>query len=297
VTDLLIEGSQCVGVRLADGQQIEGGPVIVATGHSARDSVKMLLRAGAAAEPRAIKIGCRIEHPQTLVDAGRYHTEERGDLPPASYRLSWNPEGARSAHTFCMCPGGMVVPASNHAERLVVNGMSFAARRAFWANSAVIVEVRPEDYGADDPMAGFRWQDSIEAACFQAAGANYAAPAQRVVDLLAGRVSDDLPKTSFPMGVASVDLRTVLPDFILDGMIAAIEEFERKIPGFAGPEALLIAPETRTTSPLRFLRDGRQCSTTVAGLFPTGEGSGYGGGIISCALDGIRAAQFILSES
>jgi hypothetical protein len=191
----------------------------------------------------------------------------------------------------------MVVPASNHAERLVVNGMSFAARRAFWANSAVIVEVRPEDYGADDPMAGFRWQDSIEAACFQAAGANYAAPAQRVVDLLAGRVSDDLPKTSFPMGVASVDLRTVLPDFILDGMIAAIEEFERKIPGFAGPEALLIAPETRTTSPLRFLRDGRQCSTTVAGLFPTGEGSGYGGGIISCALDGIRAAQFILSES
>lgn len=187
------------------------------------------------------------------------------------------------------------MPASNHAERVVVNGMSFAARRAFWANSAVIVEVRPEDYGATDPMAGYRWQDAIERACFEAAGGTYQAPAQRYEDLVAGRVSADLPRSSFPMGLASVDLRTVLPPFIIEGMIDAIESWNKKIPGFAGPDALLIAPETRTTAPLRFLRDGQE-STTVRGLYPTGEGSGYGGGIISCALDGIRAARAILQQ-
>jgi uncharacterized FAD-dependent dehydrogenase len=291
VTGLQVEHGRCVGVRLADGTTIEGGPVLMAVGHSARDSVQCMLDAGAAAVPREIAVGCRIEHPQTLIDEGRYK-HARGDLPPASYRMAHNPDVGRKAHTFCMCPGGMVVPASNHPDRVVVNGMSFAARRAMWANSAVIVEVHPEDYGADDPMAGFRWQDAIEKRCFDVAG-DYRAPAQRVSDLLAGVPSTDLPRSSFPMGLVPVDLRAVLPDFVVDGMIEAIREFDRDIPGFAGSDAVLIAPETRTTSPIRFERDDRGESTSLPGLFPVGEGAGYAGGIISSALDGMRAARSI----
>ncbi|MEZ4323463.1 MAG: FAD-dependent monooxygenase [Myxococcota bacterium] len=302
VTSVRVEDGRATGVVLSDGEVIEGGPVLMAVGHSARDSVQMLLDAGAAAAPREIAVGARIEHPQTLIDEARYK-HERGDLPPASYRLTYHPteaevasQAARKAHTFCMCPGGMVVPASNHPDRVVVNGMSFAARRAMWANSAVIVEVRPEDYGATDPMAGFRWQDAIERACFEVSG-DYRAPAQRVSDLLAGVPSTDLPRSSYPMGLVPVDLRTVLPAFVVDGMITAIQKFDREIPGFASGDAVLIAPETRTTSPIRFERDDAGCSTTVAGLFPVGEGAGYAGGIISSALDGMRAARAIASAS
>lgn len=291
VTRLLVEDGRCVGV-VAGGEEVRGGPVLVATGHSARDSVEMMLAAGAQATPREIAVGARIEHPQTLIDEARYH-KERGDLPPASYRLTHHPEQGRRAHTFCMCPGGMVVPASNHPGRAVVNGMSFAARRARFANSAVIVEVHPEDFGADDPMAGFRWQDAIERACYQAAPQG--APAQRVSDLLAGRASSDLPRTSFPLPLTPVDLRTLLPAFIVDGMVQAILGFERQVPGFAGEQAVLIAPETRTTSPIRFERDEDQCST-VPGLFPIGEGAGYAGGIVSSALDGLRAARAITKK-
>lgn len=293
VSRLVVEAGRCVGVELADGERVTGGPVVVACGHSARDAIQMMIDAGAAATSRGIKVGVRIEHPQALIDRGRYGSEDRGALPPASYRMAFNPAHGRSAHTFCMCPGGMVVPASNHDQRMVVNGMSFAARRAFWANSAVIVEVDAREYGAADPMAGFRYQDAIEAKAYLAAGSTGAAPAQRVVDLREGRTSADLPRSSFPMGLASSDLRAFLPDYLVGGLLAALEEFERTIPGFAGPEALLIAPETRTTSPLQFERDERQCSTTVADLYPTGEGAGYGGGIASCALDGIRAARAI----
>ena len=184
------------------------------------------------------------------------------------------------------------MPASNHRERVVVNGMSFAARRAKWANSAVIVHIQPEDYGATHPMAGFEWQDAIEKACFDLSS-SYAAPAQRVVDLIAAVPSTSLPKTSYPMGVVPTDLRLVLPDIVVDGMLEAILAFDKDIPGFAGPDAVLIAPETRTTSPIRFHRDDSTASTTVPGLFPVGEGAGYAGGIVSSALDGLRAARAI----
>jgi uncharacterized FAD-dependent dehydrogenase len=295
VDRLVVRDGRCVGVELAGGEVIDGGPVLVGTGHSARDAVRMLVDAGAAAEPRGIAIGARVEHPQALIDAGTYHGE-RGDLPAASYRLAHNPtDGGPVARTFCMCPGGMVVPANDAPGRVVVNGMSFAARRAFWANSAVIVEVPPSEYGATDPMAGFRWQDAIEQAAFERGGGTYAAPAQRVVDFLADRPSETLPRTSYPLGVTPVDLREVLPPLVVAGMKAALVAFDRKLPGFAGEDAVLIAPETRTTSPVRFLRDDRQESTTVRGLFPIGEGAGYAGGIVSSALDGLRAARAITS--
>ncbi|MEQ1501748.1 MAG: FAD-dependent protein [Myxococcota bacterium] len=297
VTRLVVEDGVCRGVQLADGTVIRGGPVLVGTGHSARDAVQMMVDAGAAAEPRGIAIGARIEHPQELIDRARYGGEARGALPPATYRLAYHPESGAPARTFCMCPGGVVVPASNHPDRVVVNGMSFAARRAFWANSAVIVEVPPASYGATDPMAGFRWQDAIEARAFALGGGDYRAPAQRVVDLVAGRGSVEVPKSSYPLGLTATDLRELLPTEVIAGMLAALRSFDREVPGFAGEEAVLIAPETRTTSPVRFHRDEAGCSTTVGDLFPIGEGAGYAGGIVSSALDGLRAARAITARA
>lgn len=287
--------ARAVGVRLGSGEELRGGPVIVAAGHSARDVWSWMLEAGAQAEPRPIHIGARIEHPQRLIDRGLYG-ELRGDLPPASYRLTSHPRGARPAHTFCMCPGGTVVAATNHPARVVVNGMSYSGRRAFYANSAVIVEVHPEDYPGADPLAGMRYQDAIEARSFALGGGDYTAPAQRVVDLLARRESVEVPRTSYTMGVKPADLREVLPAPIIEGMIAAIRHFDRQIAGFAGEEGVLIAPETRTTAPLRFARGPDGCSPTVADLLPVGEGAGYAGGIVSAALDGYRAANAIIAR-
>jgi uncharacterized FAD-dependent dehydrogenase len=230
-----------------------------------------------------------------VIDAARYGGP-RDELPPASYRLAYNPENDRHAHTFCMCPGGMVVPASAQPGHVVVNGMSFAARRAFWANSAVIVEVRPEDYGGEGPLAGYAFQDRIERACFAFTGDTERAPAQRVSDLLAGRASTDLPRVSYPLGVVPCDLREVLPDFIVEGMKKAILSFDKEVPGFAGEGGVLIAPETRTTSPVRFLRKESGESTTLPGLFPIGEGAGHGGGIVSCALDGLRVGRALATQ-
>ena len=291
VEAFLVEGDACVGVRVG-GEDVRGGPVLVATGHSARDVYAALVDAGAVAVARPIAIGARVEHPQAVIDRGRYGGE-RGDLPPASYRLTWTPKKGRRAHTFCMCPGGMVVPATNHPEHVVVNGMSFAARRAFWANSAVIVHVEPSEYPGTDPLAGLRYQEAIERKAF-AMGGDYRAPAQRVQDLLARRDSAELPRTSYPQGVVASDLRQVLPQGVIGGLVKALRAFDRDVPGFAGPEAVLIAPETRTTAPLRFLRGKDRHSTSLRDLLPVGEGAGYAGGIVSAALDGVRAAESVV---
>lgn len=301
VVAFLVEGGRCVGVRLSSGEELRGGPVLVATGHSARDVWEAMLDAGAAADLRPIHVGARVEHPQRLIDRARYG-EDHEDLPPASYRLTSRPPArkgrapVRPAHTFCMCPGGTVVAASNHAERVVVNGMSYSKRRAFWANSAVIVQVKPEDFDGDDPLAGVRYQDAIERAAWEAGGGGFRAPAQRVEDLLAGRPTEDLGRTSYTNGVQPADLRAVLPPPLIAGLEAALRHFDRRIRGFAGPEGVLIAPETRTTAPLRFRRDKAGQSTTLADLLPVGEGAGYAGGIVSAALDGYRAATAVLDR-
>ena len=289
MTDLVVHHGRCVGVRLASGEEVLGGPVLVAPGHSARDTVDAMLRAGAAAELRPIAIGARVEHPQALIDAGLY-PKGRGDLPPASYRLAHNPVGGRSTYTFCMCPGGMVVPAQHEPGTNVVNGMSFSARRAVWANSAVIVQVGPEDYGGIDPRAGQRFQSRIEAEAWRLTG-SFAAPAQRVDDFLADRPSRDLPRSSYPFGLAPVELRALLPAAVIEGMKGALRAFDEKIPGFASGAGVLIAPETRTTSPLRLLRGANAESPTLPGLVPSGEGAGWGGGIVSAAHDGFVVAE------
>ncbi len=295
VDGLLCNDDGVYGVQLADGQELHGAPVIVATGHSARDSWEWMLSAGAAAEARPIHIGARIEHPQRLIDQARYG-QVRGELPPASYRLRSNPPQGRAAHTFCMCPGGTVVPATNHAERVVVNGMSYSKRQAFHANSAVIVAVEVSDYDGNDPLAGVRFQDAIEARAFAAGGGEFVAPAQRVEDFLNDRPSTELPKNSYILGTTPVDLRSVLPPFIVDGMKAAIRHFDGRVTGFAGSDGVIIAPETRTTAPLRFLRDEHMNSISLPNLMPIGEGAGYAGGIISAALEGYRAAQGLVER-
>ncbi len=293
VDDLVVEGGVCRGVVLADGSEVRGDAVVVAPGHSARDTVTMLVRRGAGAEARPIAIGVRIEHPQAVIDAARYGSEERGDLPPASYRLAWHPPSGPKARTFCMCPGGMVVPATHTPDRVVVNGMSFAAQRAFWANAAIIVEVEPEAYGGGGPLAGYAWQDAIERRAFELGGEDGTAPAQRAVDFLERTVSGELPRTSYPLGVRSVALDALLPGDVLVGLSRALVDFHRKLPGYLHAEALLVAPETRTTSPIRLLRDDEGASVGLPGLYPSGEGAGFGGGIVSCALDGVRIARAI----
>ncbi len=292
VVDLVVHAGRCVGVRMADGEEILGGPVVVAAGHSARDTIEAMLRAGAAAEVRPIAIGARVEHPQALIDAALY-PKGRGDLPASSYRLAHNPPGGRSSYSFCMCPGGMVVPAQHGPETNVVNGMSFAARRAIYANSAVIVQVGAADYGASDPRAGQRFQDAIERAAWKLSG-SYSAPAQRVDDFLADRESRELPRSSYPFGLTPLDLRALLPAAVIEGMKGAILAFDRKIPGFASAAGVIIAPETRTTSPLRFLRGRNHESPTLPGLIPCGEGAGWGGGIVSAAHDGFLVAQSVI---
>ena len=189
-----------------------------------------------------------------------------------------------------------MVGATNHPGRVVVNGMSYSKRAAWWANSAVIVEVQPGDYPGADPLAGARYQDEIERRAFAVGGGAFKAPGQRVVDLLNGRASDELPRSSYTLGLTPADLRDVLPAPLITGLIAAIRHFDRQIPGFAGPEGVLIAPETRTTAPLRFLRDQRLESPALPGLMPVGEGAGYAGGIVSAALDGDRAARSIIER-
>ena len=302
VESLIVHNGRCVGVRDATGHEWTGDCVLMATGHSARDVWKMMLGAGARAVQRPIHIGARVEHPQKLIDLARYGTP-RGELPPSSYRLTSNPRprgsapAARKAHTFCMCPGGTVVGATNHPGRVVVNGMSYSKRQAWWANSAVIAEVLPTDYDASDPLAGVRYQDAIEERAFAVGGGDFRAPAQRVVDLLEGRPSTDLPRTSHTLGVHPADLREVLPPPIIGGIVAAIRHFDRKLPGFAGTDGVLIAPETRTTAPLRFIRDDNLEAEGLPGLMPIGEGAGYAGGIISAALDGLRAARSVAARA
>ena len=292
VTGLLVENGRCTGIQIGDREE-RGDVVVMATGHSARDSWKMMLNAGAEAEQRSIRIGARIEHPQRLIDKARYG-QDRGDLPAASYRLVSRPpknSGIRGAHTFCMCPGGTVVGATSEDGRLVVNGMSYSGRKAFWANSAIIVEVKPEDFGSSDPLAGVLFQDEIERAAFELGGGDFSAPGQRVVDFLERRPSTDLPRTSFPQGVTPSNLWALFPEPIAEGLAEAIRFFNRQISGFSGNDGVLIAPETRTTAPIRFLRTSNMEAIGLSGLMPIGEGAGYAGGIASAALEGFRAAE------
>jgi hypothetical protein len=294
------------GVRLADGERIAAERVVLAIGHSARDSFAALHAQGVAIQPKPFAIGVRIEHPQDLIDRARWGPAAgHPRLGAAEYKLVHHCSGpltaGRAVYSFCMCPGGLVVGATSEQGRVVTNGMSQHSRNERNANSGIVVQVEladlePYGKGPGDPLAGVAFQRHWESQAFAAGGASYRAPAQRVGNFLANRPSPPESTTgvegSYQPGITFTDLRACLPEFVSAAIAEALPQFERRIPGFAGEEALLTGVETRTSSPLRIPRDetSLECINTP-GLYPAGEGAGYAGGILSAAIDGIKVAE------
>lgn len=307
VTDLVVEerGGQrgVTGVQLQDGSTLEAAHVVVATGHSARDVWRMLERHQVTLEPKPLAVGVRIEHPQPLINRIQYGAAAgHPKLPSASYRLAETVSG-RGVFSFCMCPGGFVVPASTQPGALVVNGMSLSRRDSPFANSGLVVSVEVEDalsLGHRGPFAGVEVQRAIEEAAWLAGGQPLRAPATRATDFLQGRGSTTLPETSYQPGLMATDIADVLDASglgLADRLRQALVAFDRRMKGFLTEEAVLIGVESRTSSPVRVARDPeRLTSPDVAGLYPCGEGAGFAGGIVSAALDGIRVARAIARE-
>ncbi|MDP1734849.1 MAG: NAD(P)/FAD-dependent oxidoreductase [Sulfuritalea sp.] len=298
VEEIDIEQGQVRGVRLAGGEFIAARHVVLAVGHSARDTFEMLHARGVHIEAKPFSIGVRIEHPQSLIDRARFGRNAGNPLlGAADYKLVHHCKNGRSAYSFCMCPGGTVVAATSEPGRVVTNGMSQYSRNERNANSALVVGVTPADYpdGDSNPLAGIAFQRHWESLAFEAGGGNYNAPAQRVGDFLAGRPSTQLGSVvpSYTPGVHPTDLAQCLPDYVVAALRESLPAFGREIAGFAMDDALLTGVETRTSSPLRITRDESFQSLNTRGLFPAGEGAGYAGGILSAAIDGIKVAEAV----
>ncbi len=292
------EDGAVAGVKDSTGREWHG-PVILATGHSARDVYRMLLASGVDMQPKGIAVGVRLEHPQKLIDSIQYHSPQgRGRwLPAAEYSMLTRVDD-RAVYSFCMCPGGFIIPAASEPGQLVVNGMSPSNRGTRWANSGMVVEILPEDLPAEydrfGPLAMMEYQADIEHRFFEASERTQRAPAQRMTDFVAGRPSCDLPSTSYAPGLVPARIDKLLPQPIARRLRAGFSDFGRKARGFLTPEATLIGAETRTSSPVRVPRDPESLHhTTVAGLYPCGEGAGYAGGIVSAAIDGMRCADAV----
>ena len=296
VDDVEIENGQVRGVVLANGERIATRHLIAAIGHSARDTFEMLLRRGVYIEAKPFSIGFRIEHPQALIDRGR-HGKDAGNplLGAADYKLVHHARNGRSVYSFCMCPGGMVVASASEAGRVVTNGMSQYSRNEQNANSAIVVGISPEDYPGG-PLAGIEFQRFWETRAFELGGGNYSAPGQRVGDFLADRASSawGLVKPSYTPGVKHCDLCTALPDYAITAIREAIPAFAKQIKDFDLADAVLTAVETRTSSPVCLKRNTDDLqSINTKGFYPTGEGAGYAGGILSSAVDGITVAEAV----
>lgn len=271
--------------------------VILATGHGARDVFHLLHAKAISLEAKPFALGVRVEHPQALIDRIQYRCEERGaHLPAASYALVHQVNG-KGVYSFCMCPGGIIAPCATSPGEVVTNGWSPSRRNNPFANSGMVVSVELEDlkpFGFEGPLAALEFQRMVEQRCCEAAGGQQHAPAQRLTDFIAGVQSVDLPSCSYKPGLVSVNLRTLLPAFIGDRLAAGFEAFGRKMKGFVTPEAVVVAPESRTSSPVRIPRDPVSLDhPDVKGLYPCGEGAGYAGGIASAAMDGIRVANAV----
>lgn len=294
VTDLELQDGRLTALRTGNGQRISCNRVVLAIGHSARDTFRMLESRKIPMEPKPFAMGVRIEHSQRLIDQAQYG-KENPTLPPADYKLAEHLED-RTVYTFCMCPGGHVVAAASEPEGIVTNGMSNAAREGKNANSALLVSVSPADFPDGGVLSGMEWQRELEKRAYALSG-SYRAPAQLVGDFLAGRASTGpgSVQPSYRPGVTWCDLHQFLPEVITGAIEKALPGLERKLRGFAAPDAVMTAPETRSSCPVRILRDaGRQ--SAVRGLYPCGEGAGYAGGIMSAAVDGIVTAEAILNE-
>lgn len=279
---------------LAGGEELPCDALVLATGHSARDTFGMLEARGVAMRPKPFAMGVRVEHPQDLIDRSQYGPSKgHPSLPPADYKLTCNFGVSRAAYSFCMCPGGEVIQCASEPGGVVVNGMSSAARASGFANSGLVAKVGPEDFGGNGILAGMHFQRRWEQAAFRAAGSTYGAPAMGVQDFLQARPSGRLPPTSFRPFAVPADLRTCLPGVVVEQLQGALPVFDRKLRGFTSREAILLGIESRTSSPVQVLRGEDGESPTHPGLFPCGEGAGFAGGITSAAVDGLRVAEWI----
>lgn len=305
VTDLVLDGDKITAVQTSDGDLFKGDAVILATGHSARDIFELLHRKKIAIESKAFALGVRVEHPQMLIDQVQYHCNSRGEfLPPAAYSLVQQVNG-RGVFSFCMCPGGIIAPAATSPGELVVNGWSPSKRNNPYANSGMVVQVEIADAAearkkntrlsqdpADNPLQLMWFQQMVEQRCYDAGGGNFKAPAQRMVDFSNRRLSTSLPACSYQPGLASVQLAEVLPDFVYDSLATGFKLFGKKMKGYFSNEAIVVATESRTSSPIRIPRDSMTLThPQLINLYPCGEGAGYAGGIVSAAMDGERIAK------
>lgn len=315
VQDFVIEktaaGDKVTGVVLRDGETIDCDRVILAVGHSAREMYRWMAANQIALEPKPFAVGFRVEHRQQLINEIQYGrwADEPG-LPTADYRLTANlkdGETKRGVYSFCMCPGGQIVPSPTQPGGICINGMSHASRRGHWANSALVVSVEPEDFasfgaidGLDDfggVLAGMAFQREAERRAYELGGGDFIAPAQRLVDFKEGRPSKDVRESSYKPGIAAADLSACYPDFVIDNLQKALDRFDKRMNGYLTNDAILVGVETRTSAPVRVQRsDETLQSVSVGGLYPAGEGAGYGGGIVSAALDGLRISERILEE-
>jgi len=299
VTDLLVEDGQLTGVVLESGEQLHSRHVVLALGHSARDTFRMLHAKGVYMEAKPFSVGFRIEHPQTLIDKarlGKYAGHPK--LGAADYKLVYHAKNGRSVYSFCMCPGGTVVAATSEPGRVVTNGMSQYSRNERNANSGIVVGIDPERDYPGGPLAGIELQERLEAHAYVMGGSNYQAPAQLVGDFVAGRPSTALGSVepSYKPGVTLGDLAPSLPDFAIEAIREALPAFDRQIKGYNLHDAVLTGIETRTSSPLRITRGEDYRSRRLKGLFPAGEGAGYAGGILSAGVDGIRIAEAVARD-
>ncbi|MEW6415914.1 MAG: NAD(P)/FAD-dependent oxidoreductase [Pseudomonadota bacterium] len=299
VTDVLIEDGRIGGVVLADGEIVRSHHVVLALGHSARDTFEMLHARGVYMEAKPFSIGFRIEHPQSLIDRARLGPNAGNPLlGAADYKLVHHAKNGRAVYSFCMCPGGTVVAATSEPGRVVTNGMSQYSRNERNANAGIVVGITPADFPGDDPLAGIRLQRELESRAFTLGGGNYDAPAQRVGDFLAGRPTTKLGSVepSYKPGVRLTDLATALPPYAIEAIREALPAFDKQIKGFAMDDAVLTGVETRTSSPVRITRGDDFQSLNVKGLYPAGEGAGYAGGILSAGVDGIKVAEAVARD-
>jgi uncharacterized FAD-dependent dehydrogenase len=294
MTDLRVSDSVVSGVVINEETEYRASKLYLAVGHSARDTFALLQKKGVALEQKPISVGVRIEHPVELINHIRFGGKglDPSCLGAATYSFNnTNRRTGRGVYTFCMCPGGEIVNASSENGLMVLNGMSYSARASAFSNSALVVSCHTSDYQSSDPLAGIDFQKAIEQKAFEAAGGGWKAPAQNLVDFLGGRASAGLNPSSFKMGTASVVMNEILPKFVCDELVSAFAAWKEAYPLFVSEHAILLASETRTSSPVRIVR-GETCeSVNVKNLFPIGEGAGYAGGITSSAIDAIKAVE------
>jgi len=295
------DGVRVRGLRMASGEDIAASAVVLAAGHSARDVFALLEGSGARLEPKPFALGVRVEHPQALIDAIQYGTDAGNPrLPAAAYRLATTIE-ERGVFSFCMCPGGWIVPATSAPDLVVVNGMSLSSRGSPFANSGIVVAVEPADLvtlGYAGALGGLRFQEEIERPAAELGGGSQVAPAQRLSDFVAARESASLPRSSYRPGLRTAPLHAELPSFLVRRLREALRRFGRAMHGYQSVEAVVVGVESRSSSPVRVVRDPQTLeSPTLRGLFPCGEGAGYAGGIVSAALDGRKTAERVAATT